>query len=190
MVDPKFPEAELRQIVARLGAELGVQPRGFASYVEPYQAAGQPSRFVKARIGVNGLIDRARGELNLQALARAFAGVPAPHTIKAFQVMFDDELATVNTLSTYATDSVAVDGKITVEPRGIEYLVVLRTQTGAEISIPSKHSAEPEKPARPEPATPTFSNVLIGLLVLASLSAGALVYFLVLARSRPSAKGR
>lgn len=190
MVDPKFPEAELRQVVARLGAELGVEPRGFASYVEPYQSAGQPSRFVKSRIGVNGLIDRTRGELNLQALARAFAGIPAPYTVKAFSVLFDDELASPATLSTFASNAVAVDGKITVEPRGIEYLVVLRTQKAAEISIPSKHTPDPVKPVEPPAPAPSFSNVFIGLLVLASVSAGALVYFLVLSRSRPSAKGR
>lgn len=183
MLSPRYPEDLLRAQVERIGQETGVASRGVMVFAQTF-GTGPDQKFVKARFATNNLIDRPTGQLNLQAIARAFAGAPAPHTVRVLQVMFDGETPNTKTLKSFANDGVAVDGKVSTTPPGLEYTVLLRTQDAAKITIPSEHTPPPPtstEPARPQPALPL--NLLIALIVLASAAAGALVYFVMLGRS-------
>lgn len=182
MLDPKFPPNLLQGIVERLGMELGVAPSGFKSYVEEF-GSGSADRFVKARIGVIGLIDRSQGIVRLQPLARAFSGLPAPHTVKALRIMFEGEAPNPTTISTYASPSVVVDGQISRDPVGLEYLVVLREQDPIKIEIPERHMEKPETPPAPKATAPSPIPLIV-IIAVGSIAAGALVYFAVLSGGR------
>lgn len=186
MLNPKFPEAVLRQIVQKIGIATGVEPRGFPAYSE---GGGTDQAFIKSRFAVSNLIDRTSGELNLQAVALGFVNLPKPNQIHAIRVLFQNEAANEHTVQTFNSKGVIVDGSISNNPPGIEYLVVFRSQDPNDIQIPRRY--EPVK-ADTKPTAPANngipSNVLIGLIVLASASAGLLVYFLVLSRGPSQAK--
>lgn len=189
MLDPSFPEAEMRGIVVRLGEELKCTPRGFPYFVQSFGSRPQ-DRFVKASVGVAGLINRETGELNLQAVARAFAGVKRPYTVNTLKVSFAGEVPNARTLRTFGSDAVVVDGQVDQARTAIDYLVALRTQTANDIAIPNRH--EPSTVAQPQSKVSKTDNtpLLIGLITIASIAAGCLVYWLALARSGASRANR
>ena len=181
MFDPKYPESLLQQQIASLGPELGVAPRGVSIFTQSF--GPQPDqKLVKAQFAINGVIIRARREVKLAAFVRMFAGAPAPFTINGVKIILDGEVPNANTLRTYSNEGVVVDGSASPNPPALEYLVLLKTQDPTKINIPLKHEpaevATPEKPA----SNPPITNVLIPLIVLASIATGALVYFLMVGR--------
>lgn len=182
MLNAKYPPELLQQQINSLGQEVGVAPRGIMIFAQAY-GEGQYQRIVKAQFAINGLMNRIRGETNLQALARAFAGAPEPFTIHVIQVILDGELPQERTLRTFANEGAVVSGTANSNPNTIEYLIQLRTQDRSSIHIPLSHIKEgqPESVAKPQAGIP--ANVLILLIVFASIAAGALVYFLMVGRT-------
>ena len=181
MLDAKYPPVLLQQQISKLGTEVGILPRGVSVFSQ--QIGGMPDqKLVKAQFAINRLVNRASGEMNLQAITRMFAGTPAPYTITVVKVIMDGEIPTSKTLRSYSNDGVSVDGMFTDQPPALEYLIYLKVQDPAKILIPLTHTepppVQPEKPAQGMP----MANVLIPLVVLASVAAGALVYFLMLGR--------
>jgi len=181
MLSAAYPRDLLLQQINRLGTELGIPPRGVQIFEQRFgESEGQ--KLIKAQFATDDLVDRATGTLNLQPLARAFTGAPSPYTIDAMKVIFDGEQPSTNTLRTYSNEGIAVDGEVFSQPPSVEYLLVLKTQDPAGISIPLSHQiAAPQgTPAAPNQGVPM--NVLIGLIVMASVAAGALVYFVLVSR--------
>lgn len=185
MLDPNFPKPVLQKVIEGIGLQLGVAPKGVYVFDDAFgKEANQ--KFVKARFGVSGLIDRSTGALNLQVLAKAFSGELAPNTIKTFSVVFDGEFPTARTLRSYSSDAVVVDGKFSSNPPSIEYLIALRTQETEKIEIPLRHVPPPVVPEQSSSSNAVPMNVLIAIIVIGSISAGLLVYFLLLGRSGKS----
>ncbi|MCC7102990.1 MAG: hypothetical protein IT206_07930 [Fimbriimonadaceae bacterium] len=182
MLNAKYPPELLQEQISSIGKEVGVAPRGIMIFAQAY-GEGQYQRLVKAQFAINGLMNRIRGETNLQALARAFAGAPEPFTIHAIQVILDGELPQERTLRTFANEGTVVSGTANSNPNTIEYLIQLKTQDRSSIHIPLSHikEAKPEPVARAQTGIP--ANVLILLIVFASIAAGALVYFLMVGRT-------
>lgn len=182
MLNAKYPPELLQQQINSLGQEVGVAPRGVMIFAQAY-GEGQYQRIVKAQFAINGLMNRIRGETNLQALARTFAGAPEPYTIHAIQVILDGELPQERTLRTFANEGTVVSGTANSNPNTIEYLIQLKTQDRKRIHIPLSHikEAQPEPVAKVQAGLP--ANVLILLIVFASIAAGALVYFLMVGRT-------
>lgn len=182
MLHPTYPTGLLQQQIGKLGVELGVPPRGIMVFVQKYGDT-ETQKLVKAQFAINGLMNTMRGETNLQAVARMFAGVPAPYTIHMIQVILDGETPQERTLNAYANDGIVVSGTANTNPNTIDYLIQLRTQDPTKITIPRSHIAdEPVKP-QPKGVGGFNTNLLMVLIVLASIAAGALVYFVMLGRT-------
>ncbi|MBL8060070.1 MAG: hypothetical protein JNK63_05055 [Chthonomonas sp.] len=182
MLDPNYPVSLLQQQIGNLGSEVGVPARGIMVFAQQY-GESESQRIVKAQFAVNGLMNRVRGEVNLQAVVRMFAGAPSPYTVNVVQVILDGETPQERTLRTYSNEGVVVSGTSNSNPNTIEYLIQLKTQDKTKIEIPLSHIPE-EKPAeKPKPEPGLNTNLLIALIVLASIAAGALVYFLMVGRS-------
>ena len=182
MLDPNYPVTLLQQQIANLGAEVGISARGIMVFSQQYGDT-ESQRIVKAQFAINGLMNRMRGEINLQALVRMFAGAPSPYTVNVVQVILDGETPQEQTLRTYSNEGVVVSGTSNSNPNTIEYLIQLKTQDKSRIEIPLSHIPE-EKPIDPKKIeSAPNTNLLIGLIVLASIAAGALVYFLMVGRS-------
>lgn len=176
--NPKFPSSLATSQIQGLGQELGSGPRGLQMFQQAF-GQGPDEKWLKAQFATDGLIDRQAGTLNLQALTRAFAGAPSPFTINAIKLIFDGETPTAATIRTFANDSVGVDGEFVQSPPSLEYTILLRTQDPTAITIPVRHNPAPPPAPAPAPAIGPPMNLLIGLVVLASVAAGALVYFLL-----------
>ncbi len=182
MLKPDVPKAVMQQIVARLGEELKMTPRGFPYYTERFGNRPQ-DQFVKARIAVAGLIDRQAGLVVLQPLARAFAGLPAAYQVRTIQVTFEQEIPNQRTIKSLANDSVVVDGSVISNPVGLQYLIALRTQDPSLITIPVAHQEKPLEKA-PTPASPSRIPPLFwALIAIASACAGWLVYLAFTSRT-------
>lgn len=182
MLRRDYPPDLLRTQSARVGELLGAPVRGL-EILRPSEDRGAIS-FIKAKFGTDGLIDRAQGTFRLEPLAKAFAGAPAPFTVEAMVVSFQNELAGERTLRSYGSSAVAVYGTQLQNPNVIEYRVRLISQDPARISIPLQHSPESPNPGggKPGPSTPRW--ILPTAVALSSVAAGLLVYLLLLGPSR------
>lgn len=177
MVEPDYPPEVLAAQVEALGNSLGKSLRGF----EAYSKQIEKNQFLSATFAVDGFMDSRTGEVNLQPLIRAFAGAEAPHTVKGMTVILDSFKPTEDTLQTFSSPTVKVQGKIGDEGTGIEYRVQLLSQKPEEIVIdPAQESVEKPVEAPVEPSRPIWIWALVGL---GGIAAGVLVYFLVSKRA-------
>ncbi len=181
MLSAAYPRDLLLQQINRLGSELGVAPRGIQVFEQKF-GDGEGQKLIKAQFATDNLVNRATGTLNLQPLARAFTGSPAPYTIDVMKVIFDGEQPSTNTLRTYSNEGIVVDGEVFSQPPSVEYLLVLKSQDPAALTIPLSHQVAVPQPTPPAPNQGIPMNVLIGLIVMASVAAGALVYFVLVSR--------
>lgn len=188
---PDYPVALLQEQAGKVAAALGVAPTGLK--VGPYQIGNNPDlRFTQATFAVQGLVDRAGGILRVEPFAKAFAGAPEPNTVDVLMVQFDGERPTGNTLKSYFPK----DGPVRVQAvagaagGGVEYRIQLLTQDPAKISIPDDRR-QPLPQAAPPPPKPGPGPdwLLYGVIFVAAIAVGALVYSLLL-RGRPRAGRR
>ncbi len=180
MVSADYPPELLRAQCERVGQATGSPVRGLEVRLE---GPREGLRIVRASFATDGLIDRLEGELRLEPLVRAFLGAPAPHTVTSFLVLFPGEQPVEGkTLQDYRSDVVSLKARAVASPPGIECRIVVGTQDPALLTIPSRFV--PDEGTRVERGTPPGPNpVLVGLLVLAGLAAGALVYSLLVRSS-------
>ncbi len=186
-VEDTYPKEQLQGQVQALAQSLGSEVLGLsvtAFNPNPQNVAGG---FLRAVCSVRGLVDREKGVLNLQSIARAFAGGKAP--VDVLYIQFETEAPSTNVLQQWR----APDGSVIVQGRaspqfGIEYKIKLNTQDPAKIRIPEGADAKEEQKAPVKPVPPPPSNTWIWpVVILAALALGALVYSLLL-RPRPSAR--
>jgi hypothetical protein len=177
MVEADYPASVLAGQVESFGQMLGNSLRGF----ETYSKQIDKNQFLSATFAVDGFMDSRTGEVNLQPLVRAFAGADAPHTVKGMTVILDSFRPTADTLQTFSSEAVKVQGKIGDEGTGIEYRVQLLSQNPEEIVIdPTQKPVQKPVEAPVEPDRPTW---IWGLVGLGGVAAGVLVYFLVSKRT-------
>jgi hypothetical protein len=183
---PDYPADLLRRQVARLGELANSTPRGLHVATHEVGGQGPRARFLKAKFAIDNLIQRDRGVLWLQPIVQAFADAPEPFTIRTMKVQFAGESPGEGTLTGYVSEAIGLVGTVTLQPPGIEYLISLKTQDPALLTIPERHAPVPAEPAEAERARAPWAAV-IGLLAVAALAAGCLVYFAALAWGRRSA---
>lgn len=186
MLNTKFPKAFLEGISMELGRELGMQPWGTPWYEQRF-GDGRNDKFVKGRIMVNGITDTAIGTVNLQAVARAFAGVPKPFELGAIRLVLPGFQPTAATVRDFSSTKVAVAGDIDPSTGELAYLIVYKDQDPKSIAIPVRHEAKVPAPEIVRTNAPV-SPLLYGLIAVASVAAGCLVYFLVANRGRTQPK--
>ncbi len=186
---PTYPTDLLQAQIAKLGELLNSAPRGVMTFRSSIPTASGDVTFVKAKFAVDGLIDRAAGELRIEPLIKAFAGAQEPFTIHAMTVLFDGEKPNENTVKNFSSEFVAGQARIVPSltekgQPGIEYAITLLSQDSQKLSFPSKR-VEPKGTDAPSQAGGSLPMYVWAAIIVAGLSAGALVY-LALARRTPA----
>ena len=176
-----FPPELLQQRLTAMCTDLGYGPHGLQVYNAQINGSGTPMNFLKAKFGTNGLIDNASGALRLQPIARAFAGIPAPNTVKGISVTFDSLKPDSRTLRTFKNSAVELEAQYNQPPAaGLEYRVSLLKQEPNAITIPDHAEPTPAKTTSDTKADasaaspPWVTGLLLGVTAIAF---GALVYF-------------
>lgn len=180
-LDPRYPSDLLMKQVQAMGVELDTPPRGLHVYKLSFRQEDPNLDFIRASFGTAGLIEGG-GKFNVEAISRAFAGAPAPSTVKAIDVVFDAEKPTKDTLRKFDSAAVKVEVRYNEAPAsGTEFRVALLTQEPKEIQIPDFYSPA-EKPVK-APVRKTASRPVWPLICLAGVAAvgiGLLVYLALL----------
>lgn len=183
-LDDDYPTDLLVEQLQRIGENAGSPTRG----IQVAQNPATGNAFPSATCAVVGLVDARRGLFWLEPIVKAFAGAPEEHRIEGLHVTFEGVKPSEQALSQFANESVAVFGSFSFlggsDGAGVpvlDYRIAIRNQDVKEITIPT--STDELKPS-PEPSVPVARPPnwgLIGTLIaVGALSAGALVYFLLL----------
>lgn len=180
VIAPRFPPELLQERATAICQELKYGPHGLQVFRTDIGTKENPMQFLKASFGTNGLIDSATGVLRLQAIARAFAGIPAPNTIHGLSVTFDAVKPTSQTLQKYQTAAISLEAQYNPPPAsGLEYRILLTSQDAGSIVIPERAEPKPSVKASETKAdvrgAPAWITWL--LLLVTAFAFGALVYF-------------
>ena len=179
MVDAQYPSATLSKQVADLCQKLNSPAQDLQIYAYA-MGQGDNLKFLQASFATAGLAD-GQGNANLTPLVQAFAGVPAPFTIKGMEVFYQGFDPPIKSPKNFTSSSVVVSGREGSDADGVEYSIQLLSQNPSELLVMSKAPAvEP----RTNPASKQNSNpiVLWCLILIAGVAAGALVYFFLVKR--------
>ena len=187
MLKADYPQELLKSQLANLGKELGTEPR--IIYAERHNpltgqmAGGQ----LRVTASVPGLIRRDQSVLGLQALARAFVGAPAPNVVDGLMIQFSKEIPTKSTIRDFNEAGVISITANASPQTGVEYRISLLTQDPTKIIIPEGlEGKKPELPVKPVEKPSGLNLIVVFLIVVAAIAAGALVYSLLL---RPKPRG-
>jgi hypothetical protein len=186
-VENSYPKEQLQSQIQTLAQMLGSEVLGLGISAYNPNPQNPKQGYLRAIFGVRGLINREKGVLNLQALARAFAGGKPP--VDVLYIQFETEAPSTSVLQKWRDPdgSVVLQGRASPE-FGIEYKIKLNTQDPSKIRIPEGADAHEEQKPAPKAETPPTSNVWVWpVVILAALALGALVYSLLL-KPRPSAR--
>lgn len=181
MVDPGYPADLLERQIKDLCERLDYPARGLQLYEEELVANNPNLRFRKATFAT-GNLTLPDGTINLTPMLQAFAGAPAPYTIKGMTLIFDEFKPTAKTLKEFRSQAVVIEGRLDLDPPTVEYHVQLLSQNPSEISV---NSAPPpvERTVSPVPRQRPNVGLVWSLIIVAGLAAGALVYFVLIRRS-------
>ena len=170
ILKPGYTTELLRSRIEWIAGELGSPVDGLELYP---MGDGQPG--VKAICVVNNIVDPTLGELRIQPLIRAFLAGSQGQSIKSFSIRFSGFVPTSSTLQSYRSDAVVLEASFDPRSSILEYRVLAMTDDPAELTIPPRYFPNSYVVASRESGNRL--PILISLLVIAGLSAGALVYF-------------
>jgi hypothetical protein len=182
---PGYPPELLKSQLEGLGVRLGGQARGVSVTRTQLRPNEAQSTLVQGSCSVDGLIDPNGVRLAVAPIAQAFAGAPAPYTVRRMTISFDGVRPGPQTVArhgTGASSDLSFVGRVVGS--SVEYDVVLRSQdvdrlVVNEKGMPAKTPTSPRK--GPDP-------MLVGTIVVAVIAAGALVYCLLLMLGRKPAR--
>lgn len=182
-----YPSNLLQAQCEAIGAEVGTAVRGLKVYTYPINETDPKMKFLKASFATNGLIDRASGTLNLQALIRPFVGSPDPFTCSELSIIFAGEQPNAKTVKSYSKPGVLqATASASQVPAGLEYHVILVAQDPKSVEFPMQVDTTAPVKQDEEPRQ-SNQNLVYALLAIAALSLGALVYSLFLRTGRKRA---
>lgn len=183
VLNPQYPSSVLRAQAEAIGKYLKLEPRGVLLIPEDLGNGGVLN---KITFGVDGLYDPQQGVYRLNPIVKAMAGIPAPYTLHGLSVIFEQATPGPQSLRNFYSDAVRVESD--AQPGiGVEYRVQLLTQDPDRIDIPDTSQQASVTVVRKQ--TARSDGFLWGLIVVAALALGALVYSLVL-RVRPPVRSR
>lgn len=133
---------------------------------------------VQATFACDNLIDVKNDRLNIDAIVKGFLGSTSP-MVSSFLIQFEGELISNNSIQRYVDDTVMLEGRALTDPDGIEYRVEVLTQDTRAIQIPGSLAEMPESQAKPQSKS-SLNPIVIPILAIGVLAAGALVYFALL----------
>lgn len=184
VLDTDYPPELLKAQAEAIGNATGSPVRGLR-LVRQEMGTGSGGGFLKATFATDRLIDRAAGILRLQPIVAAFVGGPSATTVTGMSVMFDGEVPNPSTVRRYGGTGIALEGRTSAAPVGLEYRVHITATDPAAVVIPER--VDPDNKNKEERTKGPSNSVLIALGALAAMAAGALVYLALL--KTPASKG-
>ncbi len=173
-----YPGAFLQEQCMKIALNAGSEARGLQIQAQDL-GAEQGITVARASFGTDNLIDRSTGALNIQAIARAFAGFDSPYEVDSIVLTFEGEQPGMQTLKSLDNEAASVSSQELKDPSGIEYQIKLKTQIADEIVIPSLVLEKQENLSKTDNKA-TMNPMVFILLGIGALAAGALVYFAAL----------
>ena len=175
-VGDTFDEASLQKDAQALATSLGSAVNSF----QFYPATGEAE--AKAIFVTDYMLDPSQGDIRLQPLVRAFSRGKGGRHVKSFSVTIVGQTPSAyTTLQTYNSPNVALKAFDKASQASIEYRILALNDDPNKVEIPPKHvptgqitSSEGRQSGR--------APLLFALVTVASVSAGALVYFAVLGK--------
>lgn len=189
ILKPTYSHALLQAQIDRLGQELGFAPRGVQIFDYSFDRSDPTANQVRASFGVSGLMEPDTGVLHVEPIARAFAISQGEDVLDAIMVEFKNIHPTDRTIKSCAPPApgcsgMELEGRAEQAPEGVEYRLKYLEHDPVKITIADKGRPKAADTAAKPPKTST-DWTLIGLIGLAAVAVGALVYSLLL-RGRPA----
>ena len=176
VLDGSYPQADLRRQIKALGDSLGVEVQSL-DVIAPGRA-GEP---VRAFFIVGNIVDTEQGDIRLQPLVRSFLDGPPSHALRRFSVKFIGVVpGAYTTLGSYSSPGATLQAYYDPAALSLEYRILVTADDPAEVDIPSRH--DPAANVDAAGREPVKSGLLLALIAVAGVSAGALVYFALLGR--------
>jgi hypothetical protein len=172
-----YDEPSIKAAIADLAKQTGAQVANYQ-----FMPGATAEDVSKVFFVTQNLVDVSSGDIRLQPVVRAFMK-GAKGTVESFSVRIQGiKPNPYNTLASYQSDEVALKAFVDPASTSIEYRILVMTDDPAKVAIPPRHIPdemvtqpfdEPKKDKTP---------MLLGLILLAGASAGALVYFVLLGK--------
>ncbi|RYG46831.1 hypothetical protein EON79_09035 [bacterium] len=180
-VNDAYPQEKLRERALQIAENLGETPRGLAVQSVALRSV-RGSDPLQVTFGVDGLASKKEGWIRLSDIVKPFVA----DGVKGIAVLFERFEPNTTTVLDYRSD--AVQMMATPQPGnvGAEFRIRISTDDASRIDIPVRNEPKAEvSPTKTVPPTrPDF--VTYGIVAVAALALGALVYSLLLRpRSQP-----
>ncbi|CAN5530201.1 hypothetical protein BH11ARM2_BH11ARM2_02200 [soil metagenome] len=180
-LNPDYPPGQLQDRAKEIAESLGEEPRGLLLQKLDFGSlAGRNP--ISASFGMDGLVNRQEGTVKLANLVRPFAA----EGIKGMSIVCEGFKPTKATVLSYRSEGVQMLASPQSGGVGAEFRVLLSSTDPTKIDIPDRQ--EPKKQPYPKKEVqPGPDYVTYGIVAVAALALGALVYSLML---RPRSKPR
>jgi hypothetical protein len=174
--DARYDPAQLRSELEALGNALGSPTRGVQVYARELSPGNPNLRVVTASGAVDGLTND-RGGVAFPSLVSAFGPNPK---VEGLALILEGFRVGPDTLRSYQGKGFALEGRVFEEPPLVEYRIRILSRDPKDWTLATAPAPSQTKPSGGERDD---RNLLLGLLALAGVGAGALVYSLVLRRA-------
>lgn len=174
--DPSYDPTQLRNELEGIGTALGTPTRGVQVSARELSPGNPNLRVVTASGAVDGLTND-RGGVAFPSLVSAFG----PNAkVEGLAVILEGFRVGPDTLRTFEGKGFALEGRVFEDPPLVEYRVRILSRDPRDWTLTPS-----ESPAKADVSTGARDDraLLLGLLALAGVGAGALVYSLVLRRA-------
>lgn len=178
LLDGRYDPNRLRAQIAKLGEMIGVLPRGVMVQRESLDPSKPGLDFVKARFAVDGIIRPEDSTLRIDPIIKSLMDGQEP-AVRSVQLVFVGVKPSAKNVQRFQTDAIDAEGFYSSEPSGLEYRIVIKTDNPDAFTFPD-NIGERKAERRPSSAPSGISPVVLGLIALAGVSAGVLVYSLLL----------
>lgn len=189
MLDGGYPADLLRSQCEAIGVMTGSPLRGL-NLVQESLGESDELTFLRASFATDHLINPQTREIALDVLVRAFLGSPEPHTLQSFLITIGGVTPDESTVQTFRSRNAVLEGDWSADMGALEYRVLVLNQNPDELDIPRRHVEVPQEPVAAQPPPPSRTPLLLGLVLLAGGSTGALVYFALARKPRTSPSPR
>ena len=189
MLQENYPKDLLASQCEKIAVSAGSSIRGLNIMEESLgiSPGGKEMTSIKGEFAMDYLTDSSQGILRLEPIAKAFAGAPAPNTIKTIAVIFEGYKQKPGvTVGSFENENVAVIGNVDETAGIVEYRIVLKSQNPGDISIPAtiaEQTKDAQETSKNGSALGTWLR--LGMVALAAVVFGLLVYFALRPRKKP-----
>ena len=172
-----YDEPAAKAAILGLTESLGAEATNYQ-----FIPTGTPGQVNKVSFVTNGLMEPSTGDILLQPLVRSFMK-GAKGTVESFSIRIVGMRPNAySTLAAYNSKAVALRAFYDAKTPSIEYRILLLTKKTDEVVIPPRHIPDEMVTQGFEEPRDERTPLLLGLIVLAGVSAGALVYFAMLGK--------